>query len=364
MSSQGSTATPGLRWLTSPGRVAGVDLARGFAVLGMLTAHLLSIAPFDGADPSTWLDVVNGRSSILFAVLAGVSIGLLTAGAGGARLRVIRARLAVRAGAVWLLGVALISTGVPVYVILPAYAVLFLLSIPLLSLGPRPLWVIAAAVAVVSPLVQPLLDDALPWESPGGAETALLIGWHYPFTIWFAFVAAGLAVARSGFGPRAPLRLVLGGGAAALVAGVGAALIPDEALSDGWASRALAVAAHSGGLPEVIGSGGFALAVLGLCLALCRTPVATIVLPLRAVGAMPLTAYTGQILVWAVWAALALGTTSDLGAFRALNPLPAFVGGTILLSTVWAVAWGRGPCERIIAALASRLIPGAPRARD
>lgn len=356
--------TPGLRWLTAPARVAGVDLARGLAVLGMLTAHLLSIAPFDGADPSTWLDVVNGRSSILFAVLAGVSIGLLSAGADGARRRVIRARLAVRAGAVWLLGVALVATGVPVYVILPAYAVLFLLSLPLLSLGARPLWVIAAVVAIVSPLVQPFLDDALPWESPGGADIALLIGWHYPVTIWFAFVAAGLAVARSGFGPRAPLRLVLGGGAAAVLAGVGATLIPDETLSDGWAGRALAVSAHSGGLPEVIGSGGFALAVLGVCLAVCRTPVAPLVLPLRAVGAMPLTAYTGQILLWAAWAALALGTTSDLGAFRALNPLPVFVGGTILICTVWALAWGRGPCERVIAALASRLVPGPPRARD
>ena len=59
-------------------------------------------------------------------------------------------------------------------------------------------------------------------------------------------------------------------------------------------------APHSSGLLEVIGSGGFALAVIGACLLLCRTVLTWVVLPLRAVGAMPLTAYTAQLLVWAV----------------------------------------------------------------
>ena len=57
---------------------------------------------------------------------------------------------------------------------------------------------------------------------------------------------------------------------------------------------------HSSGLLEVIGSGGFALAVIGLCLLACRTVLTWIVLPLRAVGAMPLTAYTAQLVVWAI----------------------------------------------------------------
>ena len=37
------------------------------------------------------------------------------------------------------IGIVLIATGVPVYVILPAYAILFLLALPLVSLGARAL---------------------------------------------------------------------------------------------------------------------------------------------------------------------------------------------------------------------------------
>src|SRR5215207_6017259 len=117
----------GGRWsrLNGPQRIAGVDLARGLAVLGMVAAHVLWIENFDARDASTWIAVVDGRSSILFATLAGVSIGLVT---GGTRplappeMRLARERLAVRGALLWLIGLGLIATGVPVYVILPAYA--------------------------------------------------------------------------------------------------------------------------------------------------------------------------------------------------------------------------------------------------
>ena len=74
----------GTRWqrLNGPQRIAGVDLARGLAVIGMIAAHVLWIEDFDFADAATWVAVVDGRSSILFATLAGVSIGLVTGAAG------------------------------------------------------------------------------------------------------------------------------------------------------------------------------------------------------------------------------------------------------------------------------------------
>lgn len=70
-----------LERLNGGARLAGVDLARGLAVLGMFAAHLLWITdPFDWGTPGTWIALVDGRSSILFATLAGVSIGLVTGG--------------------------------------------------------------------------------------------------------------------------------------------------------------------------------------------------------------------------------------------------------------------------------------------
>ncbi|GAB2839558.1 heparan-alpha-glucosaminide N-acetyltransferase domain-containing protein [Microbacterium insulae] len=347
----------GTRWtrLNGPGRVAGVDLARGLAVLGMFAAHLLWIRePFTWTDASTWVAVVDGRSSILFAILAGVSIGLATGGRtplGGESLRTARVKLIVRAALLWVIGILLILTGVPVYVILPAYALLFLLTVPLIALDSRTLLVLAGTLAAVMPVAQVALDDLPLWRTTSGSLLSAVIGWHYPFTTWIAFVLAGLGVARAGIGRIEVQLRMLGVGVilAAVAYGLDAATGVAEAderssyLAALWTGRA-----HSTGLLEVLGSGGFALAVIAACLLLCRTVAVWVVLPLRAVGAMPLTAYVGQLLVWAVVASAVLGRPGDLAGFRELDPLAPFVLWTVALCTAWALLIGRGPLEWIL----------------
>lgn len=358
--------------LDGSARAGGVDLARGLAVLGMLAAHLLSIPELEAGDPSTWGGIVDGRSSILFATLAGVSLGLATGGRAprtGPALRVARLRLAVRAGALWVLGVALILTGVPVYVILPAYAILFLLAIPFLRLRAPVLLTVAAASAVGLPFLQPLLESAPAWSTPAGGWVSLLLGWHYPFTVWTAFVLAGLGVARAGIGRLSVQLVMLVAGAVLAAVGYGTsvalampepvpAVVPALVPTPGeeYAAAVWTAEPHSSGVLEVIGSGGFALAVIGLCLLICRTGVRTILLPLRAVGAMPLTAYTAQLVVWAVWAGNALGDTGNLSGFRQLDPFPVITLATVLGCTLWALLIGRGPLEWVLDRLA-RLVP-------
>ncbi len=354
------------RWerLNGPVRIGGVDLARGLAVLGMFAAHLLWITePFDWADPGTWVAVVEGRSSILFATLAGVSIGLVTGGRSplpAPRMSTARRRLAVRAGLLWVLGILLIATGVPVYVILPAYAVMFLLALPLTSLPAGVLLPLAAVLAVVMPFVQVLLD-ALPWWStPLGDGVSLALGWHYPFTTWIAFVVAGLGVARAGITRlRVQVWLVAAGGVLAVIAyGADAATGADRAAESVSFVGALWTARpHSTGLLEVVGTGGFALAVLGACLLACRTALRWVVLPLRAVGAMPLTAYTLQLTVWAGIAASVLDRVGDLAGFRELEPFWPLTIGTIVLCTAWALLVGRGPLEGAFDAAARFAVP-------
>ncbi|KXC06220.1 DUF418 domain-containing protein [Microbacterium hominis] len=350
------------RRLGGSGRLAGVDLARGLAVLGMFAAHLLVIDAFDPWQPSTWVDVVNGRSSILFATVAGISIALMTATPGtagtrpasGAVLSVARRRLAVRAAIIWAIGMLLNATGVPVYVILQAYGILFLLALPLVGLSARTLWTIAAAIALVAPWLLPVLDGALAAAGPVGGDLVLLLGWHYPFPLWAAFMIAGIAAARSDLrATRTVVALVAVGVGCAVAAGAASAVASFP--PDSYLGLVLSDAAHSGGLLEAVGSGGFALAVIGLCLLVCRLPVASsVLLPIRAIGSMPLTAYVGQILVWAAWASLALGDVGDLSGFRALQPFWPFVVVTVVFCTAWALLLGRGPLERALA-LATRL---------
>lgn len=354
------------RRLNGTGRIAGIDLARGLAIIGMFAAHLLALDEgFSWTDASTWGYLVEGRSSILFATLAGVSIGIVSGGrtpVTGTQMTVVRWRLALRAAMLFLLGILLILTGVPVYVILPAYAVLFLIALPFTSMTAATVLGVAGSLAVLMPFLQPLLN-ALPfWQMPGGSEADAFLGWHYPFTVWIAFVLAGLGIARSGITRAVVQMRMLVSGAVLAACGYGAAVIWMPTQDGGYWSQVWTEEPHSAGLLEVIGSGGFAVAVIAACLLLCRIPlVKAIVLPLRATGAMPLTAYVMQIVLWAIIAAVLLGDTGDLMGFRAMDPFWPFVIGTIAASTAWALLIGRGPFEWLLDRAATRVVP-APAA--
>ena len=337
------------RWrrLNGGARIHGVDLARGLAIVGMLAAHLIAIdAAFDLGEPSSWIAVVDGRSSILFATLAGVSLGLVTGGATPVRaeaLMTARVRIVIRAFLIWFLGLLLIELGVPVFVILPAYAILFLLALPFLALSARALLVIAAAVAVVMPFVVDAIDRSALWATPLGNDLGLLIGWHYPFPVWLAFVLAGLAFARAGI-RRLDVQLwALGAGLGLALVGYGADALFGQGSTTVWTADP-----HSSGLFEIIGSGGFALAALATCLLVCRGILTWVVLPLRAVGSMPLSAYTAQIVAWALVASVSLDRVADLAGFRALEPLWPMTLALIATATLWALAVGRGPLEWVL----------------
>ena len=332
----------------------------------MFAAHLLDTTPFEWGDPSTWADVVNGRSSILFATLAGVSLALMSGGpspVAGERTGVVRGRVAVRAACIWVVGILLMALGTPVYVILPAYALLFLLALPALRLRAGALFAVAAAVAATGPFLVWLVDRTEVWATPTGAILEQVTGWHYPFVLWFAFVAAGMGVGRLRLagapGMATAGALVCFGSALALlgygVIGTAQSLAPADTV---W-SFVLSSEARSSGMAEAVGSGGVAIAVIGACVLLCATPLRWLVWPLRAVGSMPLTAYAAQLVAWALLqpepTVLQLG--SDLTAFRALDPFWPLTLATIAACTLWAVLVGRGPLEAGIGWLARRVVP-------
>ena len=60
-------------------RVVGVDIARCLALLGMMATHILAnIDPVTGAFVPWHQQIAGGRAAALFAVLAGVSLALVT----------------------------------------------------------------------------------------------------------------------------------------------------------------------------------------------------------------------------------------------------------------------------------------------
>ena len=96
---RGSTSVAPGRVLTDrtagrPGRLVGLDVARCLALVGMIATHTL-MPPFPGEDRPVWHWLASGRASALFAVLAGVSLALMS---GGPRPVRGRERLATTTG--------------------------------------------------------------------------------------------------------------------------------------------------------------------------------------------------------------------------------------------------------------------------
>ena len=341
-------------------RIVGIDVARGFAVLGMLAAHLLITQPFDWARPETWTGLVDGRSSILFATLAGVSLAILSGGrTPHERLGRARMRIAVRAVAIFALGSVLTALGTPVAVILEYYAVLFLLALPVLRARPSTLFATAGLWMLLMPWVTKALHAGL-----SGARLDhlpfldLLVTGSYPVLVWFGYTLLGLGVGRLALGERRVQLLLLAAGSGIAVVGYGAGAIVAATVDLDWAVSLGGVLAsplelfgtepHSDSTFEAIGSSGFALAVLGLCL-LASGPLRRVLLPIAATGALALTAYTAHIVVlWLLGVEFWLLNRGPLMLLAYAAPIVAFC-------TLWWLLLGRGPLERPLTWISNRI---------
>ncbi|MFE3328352.1 DUF418 domain-containing protein [Streptomyces sp. NPDC059176] len=369
-----------------PGRLIGLDLARGVAILGMFAAHL-------GPDPSVggplgWLmEVARGRSSALFALLAGFTLVLLT---GRPEPRTGRAgrqavgRVLIRAAVLIGLGYVLAALDTSVDVILAAYGMIFVLALPLYRLRASALAAVAAAAALVLPQVLYLLRTAV--DGGSWADTAiavdplarvtgsdgvleLFVTGAYPVLTWLPFIIAGMAVAKVDLTrPCAPVGVALCGGALAVLgyggswlalhlvpgaqSAVSAATDGGQAASAWWSdavgdpssptpSWLLVAAPHSQTTWSVLGNTGVALVVLAVCLVATERSARLrwIAAPVIAVGSMSLTAYVAHIL------AISAFDTDDLPASAGLPVFFGFCAAAVFLALAWTRFFRRGPLE-------------------
>lgn len=380
----------------STGRLIGIDLARGLAVFGMYAVHVGPDVAV-GGPVGFLLESARGRSSALFAVLAGFSLVVMT---GRPRPRTGRAgrravtRIVIRAVLLAVLGYLLTALDTEVEVILSFYGLLFLVALPLYRLRASSLALIAATGALVLPQVlysvQRLIEDggwsdtviqadplARLTDTDGFIE--LLFTGEYPVLTWFPFVVAGMAIARLDLThARTRARLALTGLGLAVVGHgcswlalhlvphafttIAAATDGGSATSAWWSDTVgdpidrtpldwlLVAAPHSETTFSVVGSTGIALVVVAGCLTLTDAlpRVGRLFLPVAAVGRMALTVYALQIVaLWCLtekWHVAAMEDESMSG----LPVLLAFIGGALLLAAVWTRFFRRGPLEYLL----------------
>lgn len=349
----------------SPTRVSGVDAARGLALLGMMTVHVLPTTDEWTNDP-TWAGMLfTGRPAALFALLAGVGLALYSSGGGRrshsplgrrtpaitpedeARLSHARKVIAVRALLIVVIGMAVAMMSSGVAIILVHYGLLFLLALPFLRLGAKTLFGLAAGWAALAPAafwwlhndlrlrLEGFPNDWRLWSSPTFSDLSdppllgmdLALTGYYPLLIWPAYLFAGMAVGRLRL-DRTSTALNLAGAGAILA---GAAYLVSRAVMPGVAGRMaeqyaveerylrgeLLTGTHQ--IPLVTDSWWFGLATphqgstadlvhtIGcalLVLGLCllvTERLRWILAPLIGAGAMPLSLYVGHLVVLHLW---------------------------------------------------------------
>lgn len=365
--------------LLAPQRLMGIDVARGLALIGMMSVHILPPLEPDGS--GSWAYRISaGRASALFAVLAGLSLVL----AHGRRAAGVEdgTRRAVAARAIFIasLGLVLGTLGSGVAVILVHYAVLFMIGTASLSLRARSLLCLGVAWLALSPAVSQLVRPLLP-RGPGaspslfslldpvGTVTAVLVTGYYPVLQWTGYLLIGMGLARL------PLRraatggwLLIGGAVVAVAAKSLSALLLGPAgglelltaqpapvagrtlpalLQTGLYGTTptetwwwLAIAApHSGTPLDLLHTAGTATAVIGGCLlvvAVLRGRWRWGLLPVAAAGSMTLTLYSAHVF------ALAASPQDPSIDFWLLNVVLALV-----LATAWQLGGRRGPLESV-----------------
>ncbi|MEU5293846.1 DUF418 domain-containing protein [Streptomyces umbrinus] len=382
-------ATPTTASAPSAGRLIGIDLARGLAVFGMYAAHV-------GPDPSMGgplgfvLELARGRSSALFALLAGFSLVLITGRPHprtGRTGRQAVGRILIRSAVLVVLGFALTALDTDVDVILAFYGLTFLAVLPLYRLRVRTLAAIGAACALVMPQLLYVIrqsidngdwaDTVIRWDplariSDTDGLIELFFTGEYPVLTWMPFMIVGMVVARLDLGrAKVRARLALAGGGLAVLgyggswlalrlvphahATVAAATDGDSGASAWWsdtvgyvtdgtpAAWLLVAAPHSQTTFSILGNTGAALLVVAACVAVtARMPrVTRLATPVAAVGMISLTAYVLHIL-----AIYVVGMEDETGP--ALVALLTFIATAMLLATAWTRRFRRGPLEYLL----------------
>lgn len=125
-------------------RLDALDAARGLAVIGMYVQHFAS---------NERNAFVSGNTMILFMLCSGIAYTIMVRGMleKNPDRRFLNTRVLARSVFIDLMGYALILLNGPFGVVLTAYAMLFLLALPLIRLSANALFALSGILYFVSP---------------------------------------------------------------------------------------------------------------------------------------------------------------------------------------------------------------------
>lgn len=337
-----------------------LDAARGFAVVAMVIAHTQPFLPSGTGRPITYVeDVLNDLAAPLFAFLIGITLALTSERArdsSAARTR-YRIETAVKAIVLIGLGIVLGLTYSGVAVVLDYLGVTLLITLPMLFLRPKVLFVLAALLTVVSPpIVSTIRAAALvnpTWVTPG-TPSSIVLDWlvlapSYRVAGLLPLYLLGLGLGRVLFERgRLPVRRLFLASALVFV------------LAEAWRYLDLAGPGVKGGYYEMIRDTALAVGAftaIHYLTDLASTGVQRIsrrlFAPLAVQGRMALSIYVVHVVLL-------------MGIRNGWLPLPSGDGpagwliqvGLVMFCWLFAASWSRwlgaGPLERCLGVVSGR----------
>ncbi|MFC7404948.1 DUF418 domain-containing protein [Georgenia alba] len=332
-------------------RLVALDVARAVAIIGMLAVN---VGPRDDTGLAAWvIRAAHGRASILFVLLAGVGVALLTrrALAGGPPRR---SALFWRAGVLLVLGLVLQLLDHDVSVILATYAVLFAVAAALVRLPDKWLLSGAATTATAGPVLWILaqrpaefaMDAPRLTDSPLSIAGSILVSGPYPAIVWAAPFLFGMWLGRQQLSARRVQLTMLWAGSVAAVGGMLASRLlvlllgqPGERVG---LDRLISAVGHSQMPLWLLSATGSAVAVLAALLLLVPH-LGRLVAPLTALGQLSLTVYVAHLVV--------LVSAVRPGPWSATDGLAVTAVITIVataLAVAWRTTFARGPLETVL----------------
>lgn len=354
---------PGSRDQTTS-RLAGLDIARGLAVLGMTIVNVRLVAGLGSDAEPGWLRIavgmLDGRAAATFVVLAGMGTSLLTrrGRSNPAVLSGQRGRLRRRAVFLAVLGLAFWWLWPPD--ILHYYGAYLAIG-ALLAAAPR--WVVAA-VAVASSMVGwgwvaagkffenwdlNTLDYQGFWTVEGFIRNLLLDGFH-PLAGWLALYLAGMLLGRLDLGARRTWLGLVGCGAVALAVSAAVSWIvcgpPGGPYQLGlgrwsWITLVEPLPPSAGYLVTGLGA---AAVTIGTCLFAAEQLPGVVRETLAAAGRQSLTLYLAHVIVL-MGALETTGHLTTASLSLVLMSSTVFWAGGAVAARLWERRLGRGPIE-------------------
>lgn len=346
-------------------RIDGYDIARALAVFGMVIVNFKTVMHANNSNEAWWLSIFNvldGRASAVFVILAGVGITLLTNGArlAGDKVRLNQEKNLLLRRAVFLFVIGLLYIAIWPADILHYYGIYIAIAAFLLSASTRKLLLVAVIISAGFPIAFSLIDYSTSWNwdtlayadfwSPNGFVRNLLFNGFHPVFPWAAFLMIGMAIGRLPMGnPHVRTKVFWFGLLSTIAFELLAFSLRALALHNGYSADVANYLFSTTPMPPLplyfLSAVSSSLAVIALCVHLGESWKDSFwIRPLIYTGRMALTLYIAHVVI-GLGALEALGLLTNQSLSFAVGSALVFCLVAMIVSYYWMSKFKLGPLE-------------------